>query len=132
MTVDMLIDAYCEAWSSPVPAERERILRSVLTHDALYCDPTCAPMGIDDLLVQIAKVHASRPGARIVRTSAVDAHHGVARFAWRVHTPDGRTLPESLDVVTLAHDHASIRYIIGFFGPLAPPVHAPGNVSLVP
>ena len=122
MNLDALIDAYCEAWSSPLPAERERILRSVLAHGALYCDPTCGPIGVDALLRQIARVHASLPGARIVRTSSVDAHHDVARFAWHVRMPDGRTLAESLDVVTLADDHASIRHIVGFFGPLAPTV----------
>jgi hypothetical protein len=64
--------------------------------------------------------HASRPGATNVRTSAVDVHHDVARFAWHVRMPDGRTLPEGLDVVTLTDDQAAIRRIIGFFGPLAP------------
>ena len=42
-----------------------------------------------------------RPGARVLRTSGVDAHHHLARFAWHVVLADGR-----------------IRRIIGFFGPL--------------
>lgn len=118
--LDALIDAYCEAWSASLPVERERILRTVLADDALYCDPRCAPMGIDALLAHIAQVHATRPGATIVRTSAVDAHHEVARFAWQVRLAEGRALAESLDVVTLTDDHARIRRIVGFFGPLAP------------
>jgi hypothetical protein len=122
--VDALIDAYCDAWSTPLPVERERILRSVLADDAMYCDPRCAPMGIDALLGYIAQLHASRPGARIVRTSAVDTHHEVARFAWQVRLPDGRALAESLDVVTLADDNAAIQRIVGFFGPLGPAMDA--------
>jgi hypothetical protein len=120
--LDALIDAYCEAWSAPVPAERERILRSVLAPDARYCDPRCTLIGIDALLGHIAQVHASRPGATIVRTSAVDAHHEVARFAWQVRLPDGRALAESLDVVMLTKDGTAIESIVGFFGPLTPAV----------
>ena len=57
------------------------------------------------------------PGARVVRTSGVDAHHHLARFAWHVVLADGTTLPDGLDLAELTPD-GRIRRIIGFFGPL--------------
>ncbi len=48
----------------------------------------------------------------------MDAHHGVARFAWRVVQADGTALPKGLDVALLSADGTKIERIIGFFGPL--------------
>ncbi len=120
---EALIDRYCDGWSASDPKERERILRSVLHVDARYCDPRCEPLPLDALLRHVERVHAARPGARVLRTSAVDMHHGHARFTWHVRLPDGRTLPESLDVVELTEDRSCILRITGFFGPLAPRSH---------
>ena len=121
--VEKLVDRYCEGWSASTPTERERILRSVLHGDARYCDPRCEPLPLEALLRHIDKVHATRPGARVLRTSAVDMHHGHARFQWHVRLPDGRSLPESLDIVELTDDHNHILRITGFFGPLPPRSH---------
>lgn len=54
-----------------------------------------------------------------MRTSAVDTHHSVARFAWHVVQADGTALPEGIDVALVSSDGARIERIIGFFGPLA-------------
>lgn len=118
--VKALVDRYCAGWSASDPSEREGILRSVLHVDAMYCDPRCEPLTVDALLQHVDKVHASRPGARVLRTSNVDMHHGLVRFAWHVRLPDGRSLPESLDVIELVGDRSRILRITGFFGPLAP------------
>jgi hypothetical protein len=72
--------------------------------------------GLDDLLAHIDEVVARRPGATVIRASRVDAHHGLARFAWRVEQADGMALPEGLDLAELSAD-GRIRRIIGFFGP---------------
>ena len=119
-TLDELIDRYCAAWSAPDPAERERLLRETLTDDATYTDPRTAPVTRAGLLEHIARVLASRPGARVLRTSAVDVHHGLARFHWCVELPDGTRLPEGIDVVELSDDGRQLRRVVGFFGPLAP------------
>jgi len=34
------------------------------------------------------------PGARVMITSGVDAHHSFARYAWRITVSDGSTLLE--------------------------------------
>lgn len=115
--IEALIDTYCAAWSDPDPERRREILESVWTDSATYTDPTVHAAGIDALLAHIGTVLARRPGAKVVRTSRVDAHHGVARFAWRVVQADGSMLPEGLDIAEITQD-GRIGRIVGFFGPL--------------
>jgi hypothetical protein len=85
---------------------------------ATYTDPTAHVAGVDQLVAHIEKVLARRPGARVIRTSAVDAHHGFVRFAWRVVQADGTLLPEGIDFAEVDNDGA-IRGVVGFFGALA-------------
>ena len=54
----------------------------------------------------------------VERTSRVDLHHGVARFAWQMVLADGRRLPEGLDIAHLSTDGTRIASIVGFFGAL--------------
>ena len=54
-----------------------------------------------------------------MRTSAVDVHHGVARFAWHVVQADGTALPEGIDIAFISADGSRIERVIGFFGPIA-------------
>jgi len=111
-----LIDTYCQAWSEPDAQRRAQLLAQVWSDGATYTDPTVHAAGSGELLAHIAKVVARRPGARIVRTSAIDEHHGLARFSWRLVEADGTLCPEGIDFVELSAD-GRIRRIIGFFGP---------------
>jgi hypothetical protein len=113
-----LIDRYCGAWSDPSPSRRADLLAQVLAQDATYTDPHVHATTSDELLAYIASVVSRRPGSRVVRTSGVDAHHGVARFSWRVVQADGTTLPDGLDIVEFSSDGKRLRRIVGFFGPL--------------
>jgi hypothetical protein len=113
-----LIDRYCAAWSDPSPARRAELLAQVWADGATYTDPAVHAAGSAQLLAHIDKVIARRPGAKVVRTSAVDVHHGIARFAWHVVQADGTSLPEGLDIADLSPDGRRIRRIVGFFGPL--------------
>ena len=115
---DELIDTYCAAWSEPDPARRRKLLGTVWAEGATYTDPTVHVAGLENLLAHIDSVLAQRPGATIQRSSAIDAHHDVARFAWRLVLADGAALPEGLDLVDFAED-GRIRRIVGFFGPLS-------------
>jgi len=119
--IEALIDRYCEAWNEPDERQRTALLTSVWALEASYTDPRVHAASAQELLQHIAAMQARRPGARVVRTSAVDLHHDVARFAWRVEQPDGTALPEGLDVAFLAADGSKIQRIIGFFGPLPRP-----------
>jgi hypothetical protein len=115
--LDQLIDTYCAAWSDPDPERRREILGGVWADGATYTDPTVHAAGLDAVLAHIATVVERRPGARVIRTSRIDAHHDLARFAWHVVQADGSTLPEGLDLAEISAD-GRIRRIIGFFGPL--------------
>jgi hypothetical protein len=112
-----LIDRYCAVWNEPDAARRHALLAEVWGDGASYTDPTFAGDGAA-LLAHIAALRARRPGTRVLRTSAVDVHHDVARFAWHLVLPDGSTLPEGIDIVLLSADGTRIERIIGFFGPL--------------
>lgn len=113
-----LIDRYCAAWSDPSPEVRARLLAEVWAGDATYTDPTVHAATADELLAHIGRVIARRPGARVVRTSVVDLHHGIARFAWHVVQADGTALPDGLDIAEISPEGTRIERIVGFFGPL--------------
>lgn len=115
-----LIDCYCEAWSEHHASRREALLASVLAEGASYTDPTVHAVGVTELLNHIVKVQARRPGSKVVRTSEVEEHHGVVRFAWRAVETNGNALPEGIDIVFLSADGSRLERIIGFFGPTKP------------
>ena len=114
-----LIDTYCAVWSEPDPGRRQRTLDEIWAENATYTDPRAHLTGSKALCAHIGNILAGRPGARIIRTSVLDFHHGLVRFAWQVVQADGTLLPEGLDIAEISNDMKLLR-IIGFFGPLAP------------
>lgn len=116
--LEQLIDIYCTAWSEPDAERRRAILGEVWAVEGSYTDPTVRVVGIDDLVAHIGKVVARRPGARVVRTSRVDAHHNMARFAWQIVDAERVMLANSVDLVELSDD-GRIQGIVGYFGPLS-------------
>lgn len=119
MDLQQLTGHYCGAWAEPDEASRERLLEQCWADDGVYCDPTAHVVGRAALIAHIGGFFAQYPGARIEQTSAVDAHHGLLRFSWRMRLADGSVLVEGLDVGELAGD-GRLQRIVGFFGPLAP------------
>jgi hypothetical protein len=115
-----LIDRYCAAWNDPDATRRAAILDEVWADGASYTDPSVHAAGSRALLAHIAGVQGRRPGGKVVRTSAVDLHHGIARFAWCASDATGATLVEGIDLAFVSANGAKIERIIGFFGPLAP------------
>ena len=112
-----IIDTYCAAWNELDPSRRRSILSSVWAPGATYTDPSVHAVGAEELLAHIAGAIARRPGAKVVRTSAVDAHHRLVRFAWRIVQADGSMLPEGIDFAEIS-TAGQIQRIMGFFGPL--------------
>lgn len=119
MDTSDLIDRYCQVWTEPDADRRKELLASVWAEGATYTDPSVHAANAVELLAHIAKVQARRPGAKVLRTSSVDIHHGIARFAWHVVEANGKQLPEGLDIAFLTPDGGRIQRIIGFFGPLS-------------
>jgi hypothetical protein len=110
------IDRYCLAWSEPDPKIRAELLRSVWAANATYTDPTVHAGNLDELLDHIAKVQLNRPGAKVVRSTQLDEHHGIARFGFQVLHTNGSVLREGEDIAFFTRDGARIERIIGFFG----------------
>jgi hypothetical protein len=121
MDVTELIDCYCRVWNEADPLVRADLLASVWANSATYTDPTVHAASAQELLAHIAAVRARRPGSTVVRTSGVDVHHHVARFAWHLVLADGTALPEGIDIAFISTDGLRIERIIGFFGPLIRP-----------
>lgn len=120
MSLTHLIDTYCASWSSDNAQQRRALLLSVWSDGATYTDPTVHAIGAEELLAHITGIQSKHPGARIVRTSNVDVHHDLARFAWMFVMPDGSSLPEGLDIAFFDAEQKRLTRIIGFFGVLTP------------
>ena len=121
MNASDIIDRYCEAWSDPDPAQRATLLAAVWSPGATYSDPTVLELGADELLAHIGRIQASRPGAKVLRSTAVDMHHAFARFGFRVVGTDGTILREGVDFVIFSPGVSRIERVVGFFGAL--PAH---------
>jgi SnoaL-like protein len=117
MDRESVVDAYCAAWNEADPVERDAMLKPVWAEGATYTDPTVHVAGRAELVAHIGRVLTRYPGSRIARTSAVDAHHTVARFAWTKVLVDGSSLPEGVDFVGFS-EAGTIVHVVGFFGPL--------------
>jgi hypothetical protein len=115
--LETLIETYCAAWSEPDAQQREQMLEEVWAEAGTYMDPSAFIRGRKELVEHIGKVLARYPGARVVRTSVLDTHHGVVRFAWKMILADGQSLPEGLDFGELSAE-GKLQRIVGFFGPL--------------
>ncbi|MEE4010439.1 hypothetical protein V1T76_00155 [Roseibium sp. FZY0029] len=118
MTLEDTIDIYCAAWSERNPSYRHDLLVRSVTDSVRYMDPETDVTGIAALVDHISGVLARNVGAKIIRTSGIDTHHGSARFAWQMVKADGTALPEGLDVVWIDEETGKLRTVLGFFGAL--------------
>lgn len=117
MAIEDVIAEYSAAWSQTDPDERMLMLRRTVVDDVPYCDPGAKVVGLEALSEVIAAVQGQFPGAVLVRTSAVDAHHDCIRFAWAFRSPDSSALLEGIDVCTIAPDGRIASFTV-FFGAL--------------
>jgi hypothetical protein len=118
VALEELITLYCDSWGEPDPARRYQMLQRVWAENGIYTDPTIHLTGSNKLVEYIGKVLKKYSGARIVRTSVVDMHHGMVRFTWRMVLADGQTLTEGIDFGEISSE-GKLRRIVGFFGQLA-------------
>lgn len=65
------------------------------------------------------QVQAMFPGARFARTSGVDTHHRILRFAWQLVGTDAAVVVDGIDIGVVGDDGRLTR-IAGFYGPVAP------------
>lgn len=111
------IDAHLAGYAEPDPARRRELLARAWSVDGVLLDPPLDGTGLDAIVGCAETLVTHYPGHRFVRTSGVDAHHGVARYGWELRNPDDDAVLEGIDVVE-TDDDGRLSRIVGFFGPL--------------
>ncbi|WP_426534251.1 nuclear transport factor 2 family protein [Bradyrhizobium sp. McL0615] len=112
------VTRYMEAWNEREAAGRDTLLEQCWSDSGVYLDPNVSLTGREALGRYIAKVRATRPGARLEFMSGIDVHHNVVRFLWRLVRADGTPGDTSIDFGEIGPDGRLVK-IVGFFG--APP-----------
>jgi hypothetical protein len=110
-TIDTHLTAYCE----PDPAKRTELLRSVWTSAGELVDPPMAAASVEEIAGLVDTVLTHYPDHRFQRTTAVDEHHGFARYGWALVSAEGTTAVAGTDFAQLDADGRLVR-VIGFFG----------------
>jgi hypothetical protein len=126
LSLEEVVLAYIQAWSTPDEAVRRKLLEVSLSDDASYIDPMYAVRGKEEISHHIGNslsgeaYDGAGAGARIPISSGVDEHHGKLRFSWVMIDPqERRVLLEGMDFVELATD-GRLQRITGFFGAFPP------------
>ncbi|MBN2624078.1 MAG: nuclear transport factor 2 family protein [Acidimicrobiales bacterium] len=111
------VDAYIAMLNETDPQRRASLAEVAWTEDGSYVDPLLEARGHAGLSDMAAGVHAQFPGQRFVRTTGIDAHHGLVRFGWELGDGEGTVTVAGIDVGVIAPD-GRLSHIAGFFGPL--------------
>jgi hypothetical protein len=112
-----VVDRYFAALNETDAEARRELTRRAWTDDGGYFDPLQQAMGHDELVSVPVLAHEQFPGQRFIRTSGIDAHHGLVRFEWELAAEDGTVSVAGVDVGIVAEDGRLSR-IAGFFGPV--------------
>jgi hypothetical protein len=109
------------AWQAADPDERRRLLERALAPGAELVgpEPVGRRIGVPAIAALIGAFGERWPGARVVVTTRVDAHHGWARYGWAIRNARGESLLEGIDLVEAAED-GRLRRVVMFYGALTP------------
>ena len=112
-TIDTHLAAYCE----PDPEKRTDLLQSVWTTSGELVDPPMAASSMEEIAGLVDAVLTHYPDHRFQRTTAVDEHHGFARYGWALVSAEGAAAVAGTDFAQVDGDGRLVR-VIGFFGEL--------------
>ena len=118
-TIVDTIDMHLQAYAMADPDRRNELVAAAWNADGQLLDPPLEGRGRVEISALADVVLTHYADHRFVRTSAVDAHHGFARYGWDLTGPDGTVAVSGIDVVQFDDDGKLLR-IVGFFGPLEP------------
>ena len=82
-------NAYQRAWGPIHETEREELLRSSVSDNILYTDPSSQTHGLQELMVRIAQSQQKFTGAYFRNDSFLE-HHDQGLFLWTMYDKDGR------------------------------------------
>jgi hypothetical protein len=117
--LETTIDSYLRAYGEPEATTRRHLVEAAWAADGTLADPPFEATGHDAIDATFAAVQAQFPGHTFRRTSAVDEHHGVARYGWDLVAPDGTVAIAGMDVAQFGGD-GRLQRVTGFFGDLPP------------
>jgi SnoaL-like domain len=115
--LETIVDRYVDTWNVADAELRLELCRRVWTDDGRYVDPIFDARGPAAIADSLGAFQAQFPGHRVTRTTAIDTHHDLARFAWAVTAPDGTEVFAGVDVVAVA-ENGRFRSMTGFLGDL--------------
>jgi len=118
-TIVDTIDMHLQAYAMADPDRRGELVAAAWNADGELLDPPLEGRGRAEISALADVVLTHYVGHRFVRTTAVDAHHGFARYGWELTGPDGAVAVSGIDVVQF-DDEGKLLRIVGFFGPLEP------------
>ena len=117
--IEATIDAYLAAYGETDPSRRMALIRQAWAADGQLVDPPIEGAGHDGLDAMFATVQGQFPGHTFRRSTAVDSHHGIARYGWQLVAADGSITLTGMDVAEL-DESGTLQRVAGFFGELSP------------
>jgi hypothetical protein len=111
------IDAHLEAYAMADTDRRNALVAANWNVAGELLDPPLEGHGRAEIsaLADVVLTHYAEH--RFVRTTAVDSHHGFARYGWDLVAPDGTVAVNGIDIAQFDSAGKLLR-IVGFFGPL--------------
>ncbi len=108
-----LVDRYIAMWNAGDADDRRDLIAGAWAESGHYVDPLMEGQGHDGIDAMVAAVQERFPGHRFRRTSDVDAHNTVVRFAWELGADGQPPLVKGVDFGVLATD-GRLQSITGF------------------
>ncbi|MDP9043496.1 MAG: nuclear transport factor 2 family protein [Pseudomonadota bacterium] len=121
-----LIDAHLSSYADADAGRRAAVVERIWATDGQLIDPPMAATGHAQIGRQAEQLLAQFPGHHFVRSSGIDSHHDMARYAWQLVGPAGAVVLEGTDIVRI-DAQGRLAQVTGFFGTLpamAPPSEA--------
>ncbi len=113
-----LIDAYLQAYGDPDAGRRAQAVAHLWASDGRLIDPPLVAQGHAQIVAQADALLSQFPGHHFRRSSGIDAHHGMARYAWQLINASGAVALEGCDFAQV-NSAGQLTQVTGFFGPLS-------------
>lgn len=117
--LETLVDGHLAAYCEPDAERRQAAIQRLWNLEGRLIDPPFEARGQQGISEQAAALLSHYPGHRFERSTAVDAHHNIARYGWRLLSPAGAAVVEGVDILDLDVD-GRISRVVGFFGAQPP------------
>jgi hypothetical protein len=111
------VDAHLQAYALADADRRNTLVAANWNVAGELLDPPLEGHGRAEISALADVVLTHYAGHRFVRTTAVDSHHGFARYGWDLVAPDGTIAVNGIDIAQFDSAGKLLR-IVGFFGPL--------------